>query len=76
MTRRNLATGPVELEGTRRLLARHTRRGGKMRISKKKLVEIIREAIEIKFKQGTSEKEKEKMLLGLFDILGISEEEE
>jgi len=47
-----------------------------MRISKKKLVDIIREAIKIKFKQGTSKKEKEKMLLSLFNILSISEEEE
>ncbi len=52
-----------------------TQLGGKMKVSKKKLVKIIREVLKIKFKPGTTEAEKERMLSGLFKILDVDEEE-
>ncbi len=52
-----------------------TQLGGKMKVSKKKLVKIIREVLKIEFKPGTSEDEKKSMLSGLIKMLDVGEEE-
>ena len=74
MTKQKPATGHAESDDIQKSRAHPILHGGKMKITPRQLRKIIKEVIDIRFKPGTSEKEKQKMLHGLLKMLGVGED--